>query len=415
MREHALVRRNAHRRVRHLIHEVVQHVTVHPPRAGVPGDEFDVARLAWADRDRHVLPARRTRNRAAARPHDLENVAVQMDRMEHQAQIGEPDSDTVALLHFEVGERRRGVAVEGGERRLHGVHVRVRVARAKAPLLEHDGEVLVDARLVLPCVDDEHAAQPEPLLLHHVEAGVVHQRPWAQRVEFVHFGCSGHDRLARLERVIARGSVLREGKLEPVPVDRRGFRQLVAQHDTHAVAFGRFQRRPGATSVIAPSQHGLGLRRSGTEPLRRWRHVRVLQARRVDDGGFDRLGDEFEDFHPVVDVVPERWDAGRFDAAHPAAHQTRRITQRDVRVTSRKPVLQGVHVHRVVHPRVTYPLPFGFGTRDGRTAERGQSRGRGTQRGQKLAAGERFGLLHPSSGSIERECRRSLIPGLHSV
>jgi hypothetical protein len=94
--------------VAHLVHHVVGHVAVHRPVAGLVGDELDVAGAADRDEDGGLGPLRRDRERAAVGRHDLEVVAVQVDRVViHGAQVAEADPHAVALA----ADQRRGAGV----------------------------------------------------------------------------------------------------------------------------------------------------------------------------------------------------------------------------------------------------------------------------------------------------------------
>ena len=164
--------------VAHLVHDMMGHMTMHGPVAGIVSHKFDRARGTGRHQNRGVGVLGRLGNFAAIGLGDAEGIAVQMDGVVvHAREIAEADAHTFAAL----GEQRLGARIDPC---IHGQQVKIRHlvgigaarARLQLPGREQDGVVTVRKRASWTArMHDNHAHQAHGHLGHLVMVGVVHE------------------------------------------------------------------------------------------------------------------------------------------------------------------------------------------------------------------------------------------------
>ena len=181
----------------------------------------------------------------------MERVAVQVDRvMVHRREVADPDPDALARADDEGRRARERLGVHGQHVELgHLERVGSLGARVDAPLVQHDGEVPIDAPVRAARVDDEQARHPQRHLRHLVVVRVVHRRAALAQRELV------LERLARRDRLLreAADAVHPVDQLDAVPMDGGRRRQSVGHVDAHAIALDGLDHRAVDAAAIAPA------------------------------------------------------------------------------------------------------------------------------------------------------------------
>lgn len=180
-----------------LVDDVVEFVAVEPPYSRIPGDKLDIACLPWGDVDRGAWPLGRFGDWPPFRANHCPGIAVDVDGVAAHAQVSPPNAHALALMDRQDGNAWGDPSVKCEPVEVHGGKVGRRIAWLVGPLLKENAEVAIDLFRWLFGVDDKHPREAIPLLLRHIEAGVVHEGANLVESEFVGETLSWHNRRLR--------------------------------------------------------------------------------------------------------------------------------------------------------------------------------------------------------------------------
>jgi len=175
--KHAAVRHDSHGNVSVGIDDVVKLMAMKSPNTGIRGYKLYIPGGPRWHTDSIARPLGRRRDRPPLGTHYLPRMTMNMDRMAAHGQVAEADPNPITLLYGHDLNIRGYLSIKREPVEIHGDKVGSIIARSQCESLEHDGKVPMDFSPGPPGMDNKKSPQAHSILLHHVEAGVVHEGP----------------------------------------------------------------------------------------------------------------------------------------------------------------------------------------------------------------------------------------------